>query len=497
MENLSQFKNFFHNRWRRLTSGILYHIKDKNGKKTPFVPNKVQLNLLKNLRYRNIILKARQLGFTTIIDIILLDCCLWEKNKNIWIIAQDLDNAESLFQDKIKFAFDNLPDEVRNFFVLKTDRTRELAIENNGSRITVWTSFRWGTYQYLHISEFGKICKKYPEKAREIMSGALNTVSSDNYIFIESTAEWNSGYFFEMCKDSENLHLSNKKLTKLDYKFHFYPWYKCDDYVLEDEVSITSELQNYFEVLNKQNIQLTQSQKNRYFKTAQIQKDEMQREYPSLSNECFNLSLKWAYYETYLNQIRKSGRFCKVDYDNNLSVHTAWDLWWAGGWDDTSIRFFQLFHEEIRLINFRSGNGYSLQEIIANIILTKNYKYWIHIAPHDIKVHEYSTGTTRFQSALQIWLKFDIAPNIPISDGINQVRNILSRCRFDEIHTAKWFEALGNYIREFDEKNWIFREKPLHNRASNPADAFRYLAIFADRINIKLDFRPITQNYNL
>lgn len=489
-------KLFLNRRWR-LTSWRLYHIKDKDGKKIPFIPNQIQQDFLQNLRYKNIILKARQMGFTTMIDMILLDSCLFEQNKNIGIIAQDLDSAESLFQDKIKFARDNLPPFVKNFFRLKTDRTRELAFENNGSRISVWTSFRWGTYQYLHISEFGKICNKYPDKAREIMTGALNTVSSDNYVFVESTAEWNSGYFFEMCRDSENLKLSNKTLTKLDYKFHFYPWYKCTDYVLEDNVLVSSHMQNYFQTLESQNISLTQPQKNRYTKTSQIQKEEMLREYPSLTTECFNIALKWAYYETYLNEIRKSNRLCKVDYDMSLPVHTAWDLWGAWWWDDTSIWFFQIWGEEIRLIDFWSGNGYSLKEIISNIVFLKPYKYWMHIAPHDIRVHEYSTGTTRFETALQMWIKFCIAPNISISDGINQVRNILHRCWFDEVKTIKWFDALWNYIREFDEKNWMFREKPLHNWASNPADAFRYLAIFFEKINIKLDFRPIVQSYNL
>ncbi len=492
-----KLKDLLSNRFRRLTSGVLYYIKDKDWKKVSFIPNEIQKDFIQNLRYRNIILKARQLWFSTMISIILLDCCLFEKNKNIWIIAQDLDTAESLFQDKIKFVFDNLPDFIKNYFKLKTDRTRELAFSNNWSRISVGTSFRWGTYQYLHISEFGKISSKYPDKAREIMTGALNTVSSDNCIFVESTAEWNSGYFFEMCRDSENLHLLEKKLTKLDYRFHFYPWFKSSDYVLADDVNVSSDMENYFNSLTRHNISLTADQKKRYFKTAQIQKDEMQREYPSISSECFNLALKGSYYETYLNEIRKSGRLCNVSYDDKLPVHTAWDLWWAGWWDDTSIWFFQVFGEEIRLIDFWSWNGYSLQEIISNIIYTKNYRYWTHIAPHDIKVHEYSTGTTRFQSALQIWIRFDIAPNISISDGINQVRNILPKCRFDEIHTIKWFEALGSYIREFDEKNWIFREKPLHNWASNPADAFRYLALFVDKLNIKFDFHAISPSYNL
>ena len=73
---------------------------------------------------------------------------------------------------------------------MNTDNIRELSF-SNGSRIAVGTSFRSGTLQFLHISEFGKICAKYPEKAREIVTGAIEALSIDGKLFIESTAEGN------------------------------------------------------------------------------------------------------------------------------------------------------------------------------------------------------------------------------------------------------------------------------------------------------------------
>ena len=42
--------------------------------------------------------------------------------------------------------------------------------------------------QRLHVSEFGKICNKYPDKAEEIVTGALQTVALGQGITIESTA---------------------------------------------------------------------------------------------------------------------------------------------------------------------------------------------------------------------------------------------------------------------------------------------------------------------
>lgn len=59
----------------------------------------------------------------------------------------------------------------------------------NNSSLRVSTSMRSGTLQLLHVSEFGKICAQYPDKAREIVTGALNTVEAGQFVVIESTAE--------------------------------------------------------------------------------------------------------------------------------------------------------------------------------------------------------------------------------------------------------------------------------------------------------------------
>jgi hypothetical protein len=54
----------------------LYAITDKAGRSVPFRPNSMQLVLLDDLHSANIILKARQLGFTTLCWLIYLDACI-------------------------------------------------------------------------------------------------------------------------------------------------------------------------------------------------------------------------------------------------------------------------------------------------------------------------------------------------------------------------------------------------------------------------------------
>jgi hypothetical protein len=86
------------------------------------------------------------------------------------------------------------------------------------------TSLRSGTLQYLHISEYGKLCAQYADKAREVRTGALNTLQAGQVVFIESTAEGKEGYFFELCEAGQAKQRMGARLTPLDFKFHFYPW---------------------------------------------------------------------------------------------------------------------------------------------------------------------------------------------------------------------------------------------------------------------------------
>ena len=66
--------------------------------------------LLDDLHNQNLILKARQLGFTTFIQIFMLDACIFNSNIRAGTIAHRLDDAKVIFRDKIRFPYDNLPD---------------------------------------------------------------------------------------------------------------------------------------------------------------------------------------------------------------------------------------------------------------------------------------------------------------------------------------------------------------------------------------------------
>src|SRR3990167_1157722 len=166
-------EQFLDVRWRL---NNLYFIEDKAGRKVQFRMNSVQERLFEEMHFLNIVLKARQLGMSTVIDLYILDQCFFNSHTSAGIIAHTLDDAKKIFDSKIKFPFDNLPEGLRDANPAVGDSKTELTLRNNSS-ITVGTSHRSGTLQILHVSEYGKICARYPDKADEIKTGALNTIA--------------------------------------------------------------------------------------------------------------------------------------------------------------------------------------------------------------------------------------------------------------------------------------------------------------------------------
>jgi len=448
----------------------LYHIVNKQGVKSVFKLNWAQKQLYNDMWYCNVILKARQLGISTFVSLLFLDRCIFNSNISAGIIAHTLEDAQQLFR-RVKFAYDNLPQELRDLRSAENDTANMLKF-SNGSSIRVGTSLRSSTFQFLHISEFGKICAKYPDKAQEIITGSLNTVAPGQYVFIESTAEGRDGYFYDICKKAQQDKENKTELSKLDFRFHFFPWYGEPTYRIGNTFPINDEMQKYFDHLKETGVLLDEEQKAWYIARETTQKDDMRREYPSSPEESWEVTNEGLYYCKQMTAIRASKRIGFVPHEPELLVHTAWDL---GYNDSNSIVYFQVHNKEIRIIDYDEGSGESLAHWIT-LVKSKDYAYGKHIAPHDIMVHEYTSGMTRQSTARKLGLNFIPAQKVDIIPGIDSVRSILGRCWFDEKKCVKLIKALDNYKKEWDERGVCWRSQPLHNWASHGADAFRTLA---------------------
>jgi len=459
----------------------LYYVKDEQGKKVQFKMKPVQEQLYKDLWFWNIVPKARQLGITTFFTILYFDQIIFGKNKTATIIAHTEKDMKKIFRNKIKFAWDNLHPFIKEKIgEPDTNTANELSFPNGGV-ISVALSSRSDTVQYLHISEFGKICAKYPDKAEEIVTGALNSVHAGSMVSIESTAEGREGYFYDFVMDAERKRKEGRTLTELDFKIHFFPWWREKGYSIEGDFVIPVDVEQYFKNLEEkiltstgEKIRFTDGQKRWYMKKKETQRDKMLAEYPSTLEESFMISTDGAFYTHEMNLVYTQNRICQLPVVDNVEVDTWWDL---GMNDLTVIVFVQSVGSQIRIVDLYFNRGYKLAHYVEKL-KEKGYRYGKHIFPHDVGVKDLSTGITRKQTLYELGMyNIHIAPKISFEDGIERVRNIFSRMYFDEGRTKDLYEALGNYRKDYDQKLGTYKKNERHDINSHFAAAVRYGAI--------------------
>lgn len=206
----------------------------------------------------------------------------------------------------------------------------------------------------------------------------------------------------------------------------------------------------------------------------------------------FDAAILGAIYAKELAAARKDGRIGRVLYDAALPVHTAWDL---GVGDSTAIWFIQLLGMEARLIDYYEASGEGLPHY-AKVLQDRGYIFGRHIAPHDIAVRELGSGRSRIEVAASLGIKFEVAPNVPLEDGIHAARLWLGRCWIDETKCKAGLESLQHYRWARNERLGELKSTPVHDFASHGSDALRYAALaLKDKPQVK-PTRPQRENYH-
>src|SRR3990167_3808159 len=129
----------------------------------------------------------------------MLDEALFTSNYQGLFIAQDLDTAKDIFSNKAEVAWNNFP--LQQLYKLNTESARQMKFDfgnKTSSSLTVDSSGRSGTYNRLHISEFAAVCKKFPDKAKEILQGSIPAVPLQGRVDIEKTVLESEGRIYDM-----------------------------------------------------------------------------------------------------------------------------------------------------------------------------------------------------------------------------------------------------------------------------------------------------------
>ena len=480
--------------WRICDSGMYrIMIKDVEGTPSgtiPFKANDTQRRFIEALHYRNITLKARQLGMTTLVCLMWLDYALFNRNVRCGIVAQDDNSATAFFRDKVKFAYDNLDPELKKMFPLRSSNTNELLFAHAGkngeqedSGIRVATSFASATLHRLLISEYAKICAKFPERANEVVIGTIPTVPENGIIIIESTGEGAEGDFFDRVKKAEKLQQENRALNAKDFCLHFFPWFIDSQYEMEPAgVLITPELLRYFADVEKEmGVTLTPRKRAWYAATLEgtfsgNQEEKMFSQYPSTPAEPFHVSTEGNYYRKEMAVARKQGRMCRIP-SVDVPVNCFLDI---GNSDGCAIVYHQQVGMEDRFIGYYEAHGEKLG-VYAKELQSRGFIYNKIFLPHDADHQRLSDHNKSIKEMLEDLLPgiaFEIVPKIgDLNTGIQMVRSCFGSAWFDVESAKGLISALDRYQKRWNRADGRYSDEPnKSNGASEGADAFRQWA---------------------
>lgn len=400
---------------------------------TGYVPRQHQIELHQRLKRFNIVICHRRFGKTHLavnhIINFLLTCPL--KNPRVFYLAPNYAQAKRIAWDVFKQYTAMLPGVEYNEAELRIDipsingRIQLLSAENPNSIRGIYADF-------IVLDEYGDMSPVvWTEAVRPALSdrrgGALfiGTVKGQNHF-------WD---FYEKMRDSGDPE-----------------WFTALFKASETKIIPEDELRSARETMSEEAY------------LAEFECDPVG-------------GLVGAYFAKELARAQNEGRIRDVAHDPMIPVDTYWDL---GLNDATSVWFVQSVRGQHQIIDYYETSGMSIPEVVAEL-RKKRYNYGTFVLPHDAQARDLSTGKTRVQMFYSLGCRnVRVIPRVGSKmESINAARVMLNKCYFDQSRCKFGIKALSNYKKKWDDKRQTFAETPLHDWASNGADAFQQFAMGA------------------
>ena len=394
----------------------------------PYKPRSVQAFIHQELdkhRY-SLLCLHRRCGKTTLCLNHLIKAAMTNKNHNprYAYIAPTYKQAKSIAFDFLKFYTKNIPGTKYNESELRCDFI-------NGARISLLSSENPDSIRgiYLDGCIIDEAAQINPSLIDEVVTPALSDRKG----------------FMVMCgtpKGMNNIFYDYYNKAQADDKWFLYKAKASQTKIVDEE-----ELDAALSVMGKA---------------------KFDQEY-----ECsFIGNIEGSIYGELVQDLDDDGKIGSVPYDPSLPVSPAWDI---GYNDSTSIIFFQLLNHQINIIETYENDNEALPHYIK-FLQDKDYVYETHYGPFDLDQTEFSNGKTRREVAAALGVRFRLAPRINLEDGLHAVKMLLPRCQIDSDNCSDLLIALRHYHRKFNDKERIFKPKPVHDWSSHMMDALRCLA---------------------
>lgn len=192
--------------------------------------------------------------------------------------------------------------------------------------------------------------------------------------------------------------------------------------------------------------------------------------------ECsFEAAILGAYFGREMAEAQREGRICDLPYQADLPCYTAWDL---GKGANMPVWIWQPTRAGPNVIDFVEGvHSDGIPQVLKKLD-DLPYNIEAHYVPPDSKTTDIGSGRSRIEQIILHNRNVPprIVPDLKVDDRIAAAKLTLPATRFDAVRCKDGIEALRQYKADYDEVLKFFRDQPLKNWASHPADAFQVLA---------------------
>lgn len=384
-------------------------ILNNNNELIPFKVNAEQKDFLNNMAKFNIILKSRQLGFSTLSLAIMLYYAYQIPNSNYLMVCHDEKALANLF-NRLKLMQDNIPEMVK----IKERRSNrgELLLEN-GSRVSIGVFNanigRSYTLQMVHISELAFVLKDDNKQKGLLALESSLAKNPDSKIIIESTA--NGFDYFQSVYN-----MAEKGRSK--YKPFFYGWTNrshADQFKEEvDEAVEWYKSTNKGRPLSSGRLELTPYERKLYedtkvtlrqlmwrqYKVLDMGEQNFKQEFPAFANESFistdagvfdanTINERFNYVPEPLKQVEGLPSNLNIFIGNGLNIYqlpranekyfggidTASGL--SGNSDNSAICILDSSGEQVAGFAVNNQPSYKLVDIITALGYFYNYTMFL------------------------------------------------------------------------------------------------------------------------
>ncbi len=272
----------------------LIRIVDKSGRRIPFRLNDIQKTYCSEQTQRDVVLKPRQIGFTTLEQVRDVYSFLTKPGSRVVTTCQSLsDHSPKLTLAKnymgifrsLQEAGISIPftSESSGYWAISSRDSTLSILEAGASQASAEKKGRAGTVTRLHSTETA-----FYEYAESTLNALLECVPGPEHgseVVFESTPNGASGVFYQQCRDAQS--------AKSGYRLHFYPWFAQREYALrlEPGETVAPRSEREQELLSRYSVspeQLKWYQRKLADKSGN--QDKMDQEYPSDPHTCFLVS---------------------------------------------------------------------------------------------------------------------------------------------------------------------------------------------------------------